>query len=141
MLLFGRIPINLPIPVVFHAVGLVLYGGHMVIHSPKRKELDNGRGGTASAVVDDGLKGLLLLGIGAAYLTTAYLPREQNAWLYAVVPVRILLGSVSGLRLYFLPGLSSETRADMWTLLLADGVLGVVTGWQLGRFDGRLPGW
>ncbi|KAK7752866.1 hypothetical protein SLS62_005208 [Diatrype stigma] len=162
---FSSIPIDLPPIVLLHAVGLTLHGTRTVLqsprtirirdsddkHTPKREEGANPN--PTTILVDDTLKGLLLVGIGLAYLITgAYVPAAQNIWLYASVPLRLFMAGAAGVRLCYyhyvlVPGSGrlarrqqAEARADMWMLVLADGVLGVVAGWVLGRFDGRLPG-
>lgn len=144
---FNHIPINLPPVVLLHAVGLTLYGARLIIKSSIQftttTTTDKSKSITPTRVTtDNGTKGLLMFGIGLLYLITgSYLPEAQNAYLYATTPVRILLASIASLRLHFVKGLSSEAKMDMWMLVLGDGVMGVVTGLQLGRFDGRMPGW
>lgn len=160
---FNQIPINLPPIVLLHAVGLTLHGARIVLKSSIQPTTPNNSNSssnnnhnnhsttrTAAAVADhngdgdgdDGFKGLLFLGIGLIYLVTgSYLPEAQNAYLYGGIPVRILMAGIAGLRLGFVRNLSREARSELWMLVLADGVMAIVAGWQLGRFDGRLPGW
>jgi hypothetical protein len=39
--------------------------------------------------------GIASLGLGLAYLSTSYVPQEENQFLYASVPVRMILAGVA----------------------------------------------
>lgn len=83
--------------------------------------------------------GIGSLAIGLAYFTTAYVPIEQNQFLYASVPVRLVLAAVAVVRAYVLKGpLEENERRNMIGIALLDGVGGVALGWYLGEFGGRI---
>jgi len=85
--------------------------------------------------------GITTLAIGIAYLSTSYMSIEENQFLHASVPVRILLAAVAGARWLFIDRQSTAGRNQMLFVMLYDGLGGLICGWQLGRFDGRVIGW
>jgi hypothetical protein len=69
------------------------------------------------------------------------MPIEENQWLHASVPVRIILASAAGLKLFLNRSMTEDGRKEMIGVLLYDGLGGLFLGWQLGRWDGRIPGY
>lgn len=124
--------IDLPWPILAHAVGLMLISLNLTFRpSPP------GRSSEVSTML-----GIAGLGLGFSYLSTAYVPREKNAFLYASVPVRMILGGVAGVKLLVgRKGMSAEGKKELWTVMLYDGIAGLILGWYLGRWDGKIPGY
>jgi hypothetical protein len=122
--------INLPWPILLHAFGLLGLGTIQIFRrSPP------GRVSELTAML-----GIATAALGLAYLSTAYMPLHQNAFLYASVPVRMILATIAGLKLLQLGPTVSETgRAELLTVLLYDGIGGAVVGWFLGTWSGRIP--
>ncbi|KZV99224.1 hypothetical protein EXIGLDRAFT_725858 [Exidia glandulosa HHB12029] len=78
-----------------------------------------------------------------AYLSTAYMPIHENQFLHASVPVRILLASLAG---FSWAMKRRRPNQDFYTdsnaliaIAIYDGLGGVVLGWHLGSFDGKIP--
>ena len=113
--------INLPLPILIHAVGLSIYGVYLTFN---RKP---------------GLLGIATLGLGLAYLTTAYMPISQNQFLHASVPVRVALAVVAAGRA-IVGGPRDKEWGSLWIVAVYDGLGGLVLGWMLGRWDGRVSG-
>ena len=71
------------------------------------------------------------------------MPIEQNQFLYATVPVRIILACVAAGRL-ILNGrdgnLSTDDKRNLLVVAVYDGLGAVALGLWLGTFDGRVPG-
>lgn len=74
----------------------------------------------------------------------AFLTIQQNAFLYASAPVRILLALVAGLSLAIgkRTGTAPRDRSRrlFWIACLYDGLGGLALGLWLGTFSGRAPG-
>lgn len=85
------------------------------------------------------MSGITTFAIGLAYMVTAYIPMDQNTFLHASVPVRMLLAAISGLRLLFISNISKEGRNQMLFVLFYDGLGGAFCGWQLENFSGIAP--
>lgn len=66
---------------------------------------------------------------------------EENQFLYATVPVRMILASVAGLKV-LLAGreIGMEEKRALLGIAIYDGLGGVVLGWRLGGWSGRVPG-
>jgi hypothetical protein len=122
------LPIHLPWFITVHAFGLVVLGLYLLFASSPSKPA-----GQAPQL------GIATIAIGLAYLFTAYMPIEENQWLHASVPVRLILGILLGLRVLVGTGLTSAEKKSLLNLGLYDGLGAVVLGFWLGRFDGRLP--
>ncbi len=86
------------------------------------------------------MAGITTLAIGMAYPITSYMPISENQFLHASVPVRVFLALMAGLRLLLTDNLSKEGRNQMLFVFLYDGIGGLVCGWELGSFSGRVPG-
>lgn len=80
--------------------------------------------------------GIATLGLGLAYTFTSYMPIAENSFLYASVPVRIILAVMAAVKAGL--GAGEEERA-LWVVAAYDGLGGVVLGFWLGRWDGRIP--
>jgi hypothetical protein len=130
--MFSFPKVHLP-PLIFaHSLFLSALGLRWIFHkapTPKSATQDE-----ASAMA-----GITTLAIGIAYLATSYMPIEDNQFLYASVPVRVLLALVAGLRILTIDNISEDGRNQMLFVLLYDGIGGLVCGWQLGTFNGRIP--
>lgn len=68
------------------------------------------------------------------------MPMHDNQFLYATVPVRIILATFAATRLVVGGKLSEADRRNLLLVALYDGLGAVALGWWLGRFDGRVPG-
>ncbi|KIW00613.1 uncharacterized protein PV09_07810, partial [Verruconis gallopava] len=82
--------INLPVLVLAHSVFLSFLGLRMIFRSPPKPDRES----EISA-----MSGVTTLAIGIAYMATSYMPIEQNQFLHASMPVRIVLALLAGLRL------------------------------------------
>jgi hypothetical protein len=123
------LPIHLPWFITVHACGLTTLGLYFLFNVPPPGKL---AGHTPQL-------GIATVAIGLAYLFTAYMPVEENQWLYASVPVRLVLGALLLVRVGIGRGLTAAEKRSLLNLGLYDGFGALVLGWWLGRFDGRLP--
>ncbi|EEH05424.1 predicted protein [Histoplasma capsulatum G186AR] len=73
--------VHLPVPVLLHALGLFSLGMYLTFTK------------VPSAL------GIAVTGLGLSYLLTSYVPIEQNQFLHASVPVRIILATLAAARL------------------------------------------
>ncbi|KAF9509613.1 hypothetical protein BS47DRAFT_143263 [Hydnum rufescens UP504] len=123
--------INLPWPILLHALGLLALGLNQIFRrSPP---------GRVSELTT--MLGISTTALALGYLCTAYVPLHQNVFLHASVPVRMLLGTIAGLKLFQVgSGISAAGKVELWTILLYDGFGGVALGWFLGGWGGRIPG-
>ncbi|EEH21828.2 hypothetical protein PABG_04044 [Paracoccidioides brasiliensis Pb03] len=112
--------INLPLPILLHALGLTALGVYLTF---------NGARPTL---------GLASTGLGLAYLSTSYMPIELNQFLHASVPVRMILAGLAALRL---PTARTQDRMALITVTLYDALGGLILGYTLGRWDGKVPGY
>lgn len=122
-------PVDLPWPILFHALGVFSIGLGLIIKPPSKK--------SAIPDPDSTIQGIATLGIAFGYLLTAYVPQEQNTYLYASVPARMILAGIAGVKLV----LGSPARKELLAILVYDGLGGLVLGWYLGRWDGKIPGY
>lgn len=141
---------NLPAPVLLHAVALTTVGLGLTFRVPKRRL---GEGPAAPAQqesildqlvgdkhADSSLLGGVFLGVGLAYISTSYMPQNQNQFLWASPPVRILLASLAGVKL--LLGVDNPLlKRSLIGAMLWDSIGGLWVGYQLGSFSGRIPGY
>ncbi|RFU25528.1 hypothetical protein B7463_g10811, partial [Scytalidium lignicola] len=124
-------PINLPWFVSLHAGGLALLGLRMLFRTgPVSPKLDS------SAML-----GITAVALGMSYLSTSYMPVEQNQFLHASVPIRILLGVLAGIRAAIGGGLTAQGKRDLLVVLFYDALGGLAVGWWLGKYDGRIAGY
>jgi hypothetical protein len=126
--ILSQLPIHLPWFISVHAWGLTTLGLYYVFKVvPPGK-----RAGHTPAL------GIATIGIGVAYLFTSYMPIEQNQWLHASVPVRLLLAALLILRALIGTGLTVAEKKSLLSLAIYDGLGGAVLGLWLGRWDGRI---
>jgi len=112
--------INLPFPIFVHAALLSVYGVYLTF---SRKPA--------------GL-GIATLGLGLSYFSTSYVPISQNQFLHASVPVRMALAVLAAARALMGP---REEWGTLWGIALYDGLGGLLLGWSLGRWNGRIAGY
>ncbi|KAK6515452.1 hypothetical protein TWF506_007787 [Arthrobotrys conoides] len=122
---------NLPWPITVHAVALTALGVAMAFSRRKPDVSPELRGANS-------LIGITTTTIGLAYLSTSYVPIEQNQFLHASVPVRLAIATL-------LATSAVVNRKDMddksWRthvgFALWDGIGALWLGWYLDRWDGR----
>ncbi|KAK6499646.1 hypothetical protein TWF481_010009 [Arthrobotrys musiformis] len=123
---------NLPWPITIHAVALTALGVAMAFGGRKPNIPPPLRGANS-------LIGITTTTIGLAYLSTSYVPIEQNQFLHASVPVRLVIATL-------LATSAMVNAKDMddksWRTHVGfaawDGIGAVWLGWYLGRWDGRV---
>jgi hypothetical protein len=126
--------INLPWPIAAHA-GLLLVTGLLTAYRQKP-------GTSPHLYATTSLLGVTTAILGLAYLGTAYMPVEQNQFLYASVPVRMVVGCTLALTALLNGGkMSREGWRTHVAFAVYDGLGAVWLGWYLGRWDGRCPGY
>jgi hypothetical protein len=124
--------VNIPTWILAHAAFLGVFGLRLIFRRPAKPDPE----AETSAMF-----GITAMAISLGYLTTSYMPISENQFLHASVPVRMILAGLAGLRLLTVNNISKEGRNQMLFVLLYDGIGGLVCGWQLGRFNGRVPGY
>jgi hypothetical protein len=146
MFMFMFPTVNLPVPILLHALGCCFLGIKLTFTSPTPP---------IPAIQDRAILGVVTTAIGLAYLSTSYMPLEKNAFLYASAPIRIILAGLAGVKLviqcYFprqigAAGVSAQvsdvTRSRtgiLYGILLYDGLGGLLVGWWLGTYSGKIP--
>ena len=123
------LPIHLPWFITFHALGLVTTGLYWLFKSPPPGKFAGHTPGLGIATV----------GLGISYIFTSYMPIEENQWLHASVPARLLLASLMIVKVLVGNGITKADKRGLLTLAVYDGVGGAVLGFWLGRWDGRVP--
>jgi hypothetical protein len=69
------------------------------------------------------------------------MPIRENQFLYASVPVRMILAGAAGLKLLVAgKGMSADHSKEVLGIVLYDGIGGFLLGWWLGTWGGRAPG-
>lgn len=63
------------------------------------------------------------------------MPMQQNAFLYASVPVRLILAAVAAVKASLGAG---EDEKTLWGITVYDGLGAIVLGLWLGAWDGRV---
>ncbi|KDR77693.1 hypothetical protein GALMADRAFT_278748 [Galerina marginata CBS 339.88] len=123
-------PVLLPWPILLHAMGLTALGCSMLLAKPSE-----------NAPEDISTLGIATIALGMSYISTSYVPMEENQFLYASAPVRVLLASLAGIKWLTI----SEANANLYkkrnallSVLLYDGLGGLVLGWYLGTFSGKI---
>lgn len=127
--------INLPWIITFHSSSLVAIGAYNLFGKGPIRPAPHTREDEYRTTV-----GSTFLTLGLAYLLTSYMPLEENQFLYASVPIRVLTSVV----LASTWARNRETMSDegKWEYLgtaLYDGAITVWLGWYLGTFSGRVP--
>jgi len=120
--------VNLPPLILAHAFGLTSLGLSFVFAEPT-KPLSN----------DRSTLGIASLGLGLAYLSTSYVPQEENQFLYASVPVRMILAGVAVTKLIVDKLQGKGVQRELLGIALYDGLGGFLLGCWLGSFGGRVP--
>lgn len=122
--------VDLPPLILLHSIFLSLLGLRKIFRSVKKPS----REAEVSAVA-----GITMFGIGVGYLMTSYMPISENQFLHASVPVRIFLALLAALRLLLVKNISQAGQREMLFTALYDGIGGLICGWQLENFSGRVP--
>lgn len=74
-------------------------------------------------------------------IATAYMPMEENQFLHASAPVRVLLAILAGLKWMTISKGDAKLykkRNALLAILLYDGLGGLIVGWYLGTFSGKV---
>ena len=69
------------------------------------------------------------------------MPIEENQFLHASAPIRVFLASLAGIKLLTISRENtrlSKKRNALLGVLLYDGLGGLVLGWYLGTFSGKV---
>ncbi|KAK2744782.1 hypothetical protein FQN55_006538 [Onygenales sp. PD_40] len=112
--------INLPLPILTHALGLTVLGIYLTFtRSPAAL-------------------GIATTGLGLGYLTTSYVPIEENQFVHASVPVRMVLALLAAARI---PSASRQDQRALGMIAVYDLVGAIMVGYSLGRWDGRVSGY
>lgn len=124
--------LNLPWPILVHAVGLTVLGVKLLFVPSSAL---HGRASETQSML-----GITTAGLGLAYLSTAYVPMHENQLLYASAPVRMILAGLAGVKLCVSgKNMSASQWQSFWGVVLYDGIGGFLLGWWLGTWGGRLP--
>ncbi len=127
---FNASNINLPLPLQLHAHGLIALGLYKTFQQPSKSDLSE---------PDSTAAGILGFGLGLGYLLTSSSPVEENQWLAASAPVRILLAILAATMLVVKrDSIRKETRNLLMAIAIYDAVGGAITGWWLGNNSGRV---
>jgi hypothetical protein len=91
------------------------------------------------------LLGIISSCLGLTYFWTSYMPLRENQFLYASVPVRLVLAGMAGGKLLLERargyGISGEGRMELLGIMVYDTIGAGVLGWWLGTWGGRIPGY
>ncbi|KAF8967251.1 hypothetical protein BDZ97DRAFT_1903405 [Flammula alnicola] len=123
-------PVLLPWPILLHAMGLTTLGCTMLLAKPTEK-----------APEDISMLGIVTIALGMSYISTSYMPMDENQFLHASAPVRVLLASLAGLKWLTISRENArlyKKRNALLGVLLYDGLGGLVLGWYLGTFNGKV---
>ncbi|KAI9805348.1 MAG: hypothetical protein M1833_005801 [Piccolia ochrophora] len=156
--------VNLPWPILIHAIALLVAGCVSTMTFPPTKtpevidysdapvsirdqyaELSNGVPPEKlvryhhPSEADSTLAGLASIGLGTLYLVTAQLPMDQNQFLWASGPVRVLLACLASTLLYIKTGMTKKLKLALWGIAIYDGLEGAAMAWWLGSWSGRAP--
>jgi hypothetical protein len=151
--------INLPLPILCHALGCCFIGLKLTFIPPPYSNTPGTHASNPPPAQDRTVLGIATIAIGLVYLSTAYMPLEQNSVLYASAPVRIMLAGIAGAKLALDhfgkrnmgPGSYDDTgkavrtcegrdgNGVLWGIMLYDGLGGLLLGWWLGTLSGKIP--
>ncbi|KAJ7450503.1 hypothetical protein B0H11DRAFT_320416 [Mycena galericulata] len=123
-------PILLPWPILLHALGLTALGCSMLLAKPNEK-----------APEDVSTLGIATIALGMSYISTSYMPIAENQFLHASAPVRVLLALLAGLKWLTIGAENArlyKKRNVLLGVLLYDGLGGLLLGWYLGTFRGKV---
>ena len=140
--------INLPVPILIQAITLTSAGFYTAfarkpIYSSPDKSYTVLVPFTTNPRVADLIScfGLVSAGLQSAYLWSSYMPLEENQFVYASVPVRLMLsGAIFSLCLLKGKEMSSDGYRELLGLAVFDGLAATILGFYLGRFDGIVGG-
>ncbi|KAJ7368897.1 hypothetical protein DFH08DRAFT_832598 [Mycena albidolilacea] len=123
-------PILLPWPILLHALGLTTLGCSMLLSS-KRYE---------KAPENVSTLGITTIALGMSYISTSYMPIAENQFLHASAPIRVLLALLAGLKWLTIAENAwlYKKRNVLLGVLLYDGLGGLLLGWYLGTFSGKV---
>jgi hypothetical protein len=125
--------VNLPWPVLTYAVGLVFVGLKCTFRPNPPPP------GRASEIMT--MLGMVTTGIGLSYLVTTYMPMHENQYLYASVPIRLIVDGIAGIELLVAGHrMTQEGFNEVGGTLLIEALAGLWLGWYLETFNGRVPG-
>ncbi|KAF3931035.1 hypothetical protein ABW20_dc0103750 [Dactylellina cionopaga] len=124
--------LNLPWPILVHSVALTALGLSMTF-SRKPGPSPEVRGANS-------LLGITTATIGLAYIGTSTVPIEENQFLHASVPVRLLIAVLLATAAVVNQKIMDEKswRAHVG-FALWDGLGALWLGWYLNSWDGKLP--
>ncbi|KAJ7888509.1 hypothetical protein B0H13DRAFT_2042226 [Mycena leptocephala] len=123
-------PILLPWPILLHALGLTTLGCSMLLAKPNEK-----------APEDISTLGITTIALGMSYISTSYMPIAENQFLHASAPVRVSLALLAGLKWLTIGAENArlyKKRNMLLGVLLYDGLGGLLLGWYLGTFSGKV---
>jgi hypothetical protein len=119
--------VNLPPFILLHALGLCTVGLYLLFNR--------------STSPHSSMLGISTVGLGLAYLSTCYMPIEQNVFIHASVPVRLILAALAAVKVIVGGnGVGRSEKRQLWIVALYDGGGALVLGWWLGVWDGRVVG-
>merc|ERR1711939_859167 len=105
--------INLPWPITLHAFGLAFLGLYQTFRLTSSTKANSS---SSKPVPANPMLGIATFGLSLAYLSTSYMPIEQNQFLYA------------------------DEKRNLLVVAAYDGLGAVALGLWLGTFEGRVPG-
>jgi hypothetical protein len=70
---------------------------------------------------------------------TSYVPIAENQFLHASVLLRLITSVLLALKYWSeRRSMSEDGKREFLWMAVYDGALGLILGWQLGRWDGRV---
>ncbi|KAJ6545357.1 hypothetical protein B0H19DRAFT_1266806 [Mycena capillaripes] len=85
--------------------------------------------------------GITTIALGMSYISTSYMPIAENQFLHASAPVRVSLALLAGLKWLTIGAENArlyKKRNVLLGVLLYDGLGGLLLGWYLGTFSGKV---
>jgi hypothetical protein len=140
--------VNLPLPLLIQAISLTSAGFYTAFaRKPLYASADKSYTMlvpiTSNPRVADLIScfGIASEGLQSFYLWSSYMPLEQNQFVYASVPVRLMLSAAMlALCLLKRKEMSSNGFWELLGLSIFDGCAATTLGFYLGRFDGIVGG-